>query len=62
MTVMDRYLTVEEVAQELKVSKDTIWRMLNRKELVGFKVAGVWRVTRQDLEIYVEAQKKKQAE
>jgi orotate phosphoribosyltransferase-like protein len=36
MTVMDKYLTVEEVAQELKVS--------------------------QDLETYVEAQKKKQAE
>jgi excisionase family DNA binding protein len=59
---MDKYLTVEEVAQELKVSQDTIWRLLKRKELVGFKVAGAWRITRQDLETYVEAQKKKQAE
>ena len=53
-------LTVEEVAKELKVSPDSIWKLLKRKELVGFKVGGVWRITREDLNQFVDTQKKKQ--
>ncbi len=60
MIVMDNYLTVEEIATELKVTPDTIQKLLRQKRLIGFKVGGVWRVTKEDLERYVEEQKKRQ--
>jgi excisionase family DNA binding protein len=36
-------LTVEEVADYLRVSRSTICRLLKRKELPGFKVGSDWR-------------------
>jgi excisionase family DNA binding protein len=36
-------LTVEEVADYLRVSRSTICRLLTRKELPGFKVGSDWR-------------------
>lgn len=62
MIVMDEYLTVEEVSKELKVSRETILRLLRQRKLIGFKVSGVWRVTRDDLRQYVDTQRKTQTE
>ena len=37
-------LTIEEVAQWLDVNPKTVYRLLQRKEIPGFKVGGQWRV------------------
>jgi len=61
MPVMEKYLTVEEVSQELRVSIDTVHRILNHKDpkkrLIGSKIGGTWRISREDLDRYVESQK-----
>lgn len=50
-------LTVEEVAKRLRVNERTVLRLLDRKELKGYKVGRVWRVDSPDLEDYVRRQK-----
>jgi len=41
----EEYLTVEEVAKKLKLSKITIYRMLKKGELPAVKFGKVWRVS-----------------
>ena len=58
MLLMEDLLTVEEVAQRLRVSKDTVWRWIRNKELTGVRVAGSWRIYQSDLKKFIEAQRK----
>jgi excisionase family DNA binding protein len=37
-----RFLTTNETAELLQVSKRTLQRMINRKDLPAFKVGGQW--------------------
>lgn len=53
------YLTAEEVATQLRLSPETVMRLLRQKKLPGFKVGGTWRISQKDLERYIEEQKKK---
>ena len=64
MLVMEEYLTVEEVAKNLRVSTDTILRLIKARKLVAYKVSGVWRIMPDDLQRYLDAQRnvKKQTE
>ena len=50
-------LTVKDVADLLRVDSKTVYRLVQRSELPGFKVAGSWRFLRSDIEIWIEAQK-----
>lgn len=38
------FLTLEEVASTLRVSKRTIHRMIKQNEMPAFKVGGQWRI------------------
>ena len=54
---MDKpYLTVEEIADLLQVSVETVRGYINRKrnKLPAFKVGREWRVRRKDLDRWVE--------
>jgi excisionase family DNA binding protein len=50
-------MTVREVATCLNVAEKTIYRLAQKGELPGFKVAGAWRFRRQDLDQWIETQK-----
>lgn len=50
-------LTVKEVAALLRVDEKTVYRLVNKRELPGFKVAGAWRFKRDDIESWIEKQK-----
>jgi excisionase family DNA binding protein len=39
-----KFLTVEETAELLQVSRLTLQRMIHRKDLPAFKVGGQWRI------------------
>ena len=39
-----KFLTVEETAELLQVSRRTLQRMIHRKDLHAFKVGGKWRI------------------
>ncbi len=54
---MDYALTVKDVAQLLQVDEKTVYRLTQKGELPGFKVAGAWRFKRADMDAWVESQK-----
>ena len=56
-----KLLTVQEVADTMKVSEKTVRRMIKRGNLAAYKVGerGQLRVKECDLDMYVEAQRVK---
>jgi excisionase family DNA binding protein len=54
-------LTVKEVATLLRVDEKTVYRLVKKRELPGFKVAGAWRFKRDDMESWIEKQKAAEA-
>jgi len=50
-------MTVRDVARYLSVVEKTVYRLAQRGELPGFRVAGAWRFKRQDIEHWIEEQK-----
>ncbi len=56
---MENY-TVDEVCNILKLHFQSVLKLLRKNELQGFKAGREWRVTKQDLEAYINTQKEKQ--
>ena len=54
--VAGRFLTREQVADELAISKAQVYALLRRKDLRAMKIGGrgIWRISREDLETYIE--------
>ena len=50
-------MTVQEVAEYLNVDPKTVYRLVNRGELPGFKVGGSWRFQKDDLDDWIVRQK-----
>jgi excisionase family DNA binding protein len=52
---MDNYytLTVKEIAERLRLSRRTVYRMIADGELPSFKVRGQRRVTQGDFDVYL---------
>ena len=50
-------MTVREVANYLNVDEKTVYRLAQKGELPGFKVAGTWRFKREDIDQWIEDQK-----
>ena len=50
-------LSVREVADLLNVDSKTVYRLVQKSELPGFKVAGSWRFLKSDLDTWIETQK-----
>ena len=51
-------MTGHDVAAYLNVSDKSVYRLAQRRELPGFKVAGSWRFQRSDIEQWIERQKR----
>lgn len=49
-------LTVAEVAEELRVSTMTVYRLIQRDELPALRIGRSYRIERQDLEAYLDRQ------
>ena len=50
-------MTVREVANYLNVDEKTVYRLAQKGDLPGFKVAGTWRFKRDDIDQWIEDQK-----
>jgi excisionase family DNA binding protein len=46
-------MDAQEVAERLKVHPRTVNRLLERGELVGYKVANQWRISEEDFQAYL---------
>lgn len=51
-------MTVRDVAVYLNVDEKTIYRLAQRGELPGFKVAGTWRFQGEDLQRWIDHRKR----
>lgn len=52
-------LTVEEVAQYLKVTERSIYSLLSRQEIPAFKVGGSWRFRGDEIDEWTRARHRK---
>ncbi|MDX1620272.1 MAG: helix-turn-helix domain-containing protein [Nitriliruptorales bacterium] len=52
----DQLLTAAEVADELRVSTMTVYRLIKSGELAAVRVGRNYRVRRSDLDAYLESQ------
>lgn len=50
------YLSVEEVAERFGINVTTVYRLVQRGDLPGFKVGGQWRFNPEMLESWVADQ------
>jgi len=60
--IMSNVLTVAEVADRLRVSELTVYRLVHAGEIPAFKVRSLWRVDAGDLDNYIQMQKAKHAQ
>jgi excisionase family DNA binding protein len=59
LTNVEPAMTVRDVAEFLNVDEKTIYRLVAKGELPGFKVLGSWRFQRHDLDEWIESRKQK---
>jgi excisionase family DNA binding protein len=52
----EEVLTLPEVAAYLKVTERTIYRLAGAKKIPAFKVGGVWRFSRGDIDRWIKQQ------
>ncbi len=55
---VNQALTVRDVAAHLNVDEKTIYRLAQRGDLPGFKVAGAWRFQSVDLQRWIDQRKR----
>ena len=49
-------LTIKQVADYLKVTERTIYRLAAAKKIPAFKVGGMWRFSRADIDSWIKQQ------
>ncbi len=52
----DKVMTVQEVADYLRVNQRTVYRLAVGRKLPGFEVGATWRFKRSDIEGWIAAQ------
>jgi excisionase family DNA binding protein len=55
--VEETYYTLREVAEKLRVSRRTVYRWVQAKELPAYRLGGEFRITERDLERFLEARR-----
>ena len=55
MAVDDRWMSVDEVAEYLGVSKDSVYSWLTSKGMPGYRVGRFWKFKRDDVDAWVRA-------
>lgn len=52
----EEILTIKQVAEFLKVTERTIYRLAAAKKIPAFKVGGTWRFSRSDIDSWIKQQ------
>lgn len=55
-TIEGEILTIKEIADYLKVTERTIYRLAAAKQMPAFKIGGSWRFSRQDIDGWIKQQ------
>lgn len=51
----DRWLSVEEIAEYLGVSKDTIYTWINAKGMPAHRVGRLWKFKRDEVDVWIKS-------
>jgi excisionase family DNA binding protein len=51
----DRWLSVEEIAAYLGISKDTVYTWLTAKAMPGHRIGRLWKFKRDEIDAWVRA-------
>jgi excisionase family DNA binding protein len=54
---MKRLMNIEELADYLRLRKQTIYNWLYQKKISGFKVGGVWRFDKKEIDAWLRSRK-----
>jgi len=55
---MARLIDIDELADYLKLKKQTIYNWLHQRKISGIKVGGVWRFDRRDIESWLKSRRR----
>ena len=55
MELSDRWLSVEEVAQYLGISKETVYRWLEKKKIPAHRVGKLWKFKTKEVDQWIIA-------
>lgn len=55
---MEDLLTLEELARYLKISKPTLYKMVEKGKIPALKIANQWRFKKDDINRWLEKQRK----
>lgn len=55
--MVDRWMTVEDVAQYLQLSMDMIYKMAQQGKLPASKIGAQWRFKREEVDKWVKSQR-----
>jgi excisionase family DNA binding protein len=55
-------LDIKQVQEKLGVSERTIFRLIEKGDLTGFKVGRAWRFEESDIDLYIDRQRQKARE
>lgn len=55
MPMEDRWLSVDEIAEYLGVTRETIYAWLSKKDLPGHRVGRLWKFKRAEIDEWVRA-------
>lgn len=58
MTEENEIMTISQVAKYLQISEVTTYRLVQEGKIQAFKVGRGWRVKREDLQGFIEKQKR----
>jgi excisionase family DNA binding protein len=55
---MERLMDIEELADYLRLKKQTIYNWLHQSKISGIKVGGVWRFDRRDIDSWLKSRRR----
>jgi excisionase family DNA binding protein len=55
--MMSRLIDIDELADYLKLKKQTIYNWLHQRKIAGIKVGGVWRFDRKDIDEWLKSRR-----
>lgn len=55
---MQRLMDIDELANYLRLKKQTIYNWLNQRKISGMKVGGVWRFERREVDAWLRSRRR----
>lgn len=59
---MDRWITIEEVAKYLQVSKDLIYRLAQKGKIPASKLGNLWRFKKEEIDEWMKNNRNRKKE